>query len=86
MNETAEAIGTLSSMPDHGVTAAYGDNADFGEITEAAPLQIGAVAHKAYVDVDEHGTEAAAATAVVIRAAAAMRPPPAVRPELTSAA
>jgi serpin B len=61
-----------------GVAAAFGDNADFGEITEAAPLRIGAVAHKAYVDVDEHGTEAAAATAVVIRAAAAMRPPPAV--------
>ena len=61
-----------------GVDAAFGDNADFGEITEAAPLRIGAVAHKAYVDVDEHGTEAAAATAMVIRAAAAMRPPPAV--------
>jgi serpin B len=61
-----------------GVAAAFGDNADFGEITEAAPLRIGAVAHKAYVDVDEHGTEAAAATAMVIRAAAAMRPPPAV--------
>jgi serpin B len=61
-----------------GVAAAFGDNADFGEITEAAPLRIGAVAHKAYVDVDEHGTEAAAATAMVIRAAAAMRPPQAV--------
>ena len=42
-------------------------DADFGEITEAAPLRIGAVAHKASVDVDEQGTEAAAATAVVIR-------------------
>ena len=61
-----------------GVVAAFGADADFGEITEAAPLRIGAVAHKAYVDVDEQGTEAAAATAVVIRAAAAMRPPPAV--------
>ena len=61
-----------------GVVAAFGADADFGEITEAAPLRIGAVAHKAYVDVDEQGTEAAAATAVVIRAAAAIRPPPAV--------
>jgi serpin B len=41
-------------------------------------LRIGAVVYKAYVDVDEQGTEAAAATAVVIRALAAMRPPPAV--------
>ena len=61
-----------------GVTRAFGGEADFTGITDAEPLQIGAVAHKAYVDVDEHGTEAAAATAVVIRAAAAMRPPPAV--------
>jgi serpin B len=61
-----------------GVVAAFGADADFGEITATAPLRIGAVAHKAYVDVDEQGTEAAAATAVVIRAAAAMRSPPAV--------
>ncbi len=61
-----------------GVVAAFGDDADFGEITEAAQLRIGAVAHKAYIDVDEQGTEAAAATAVVMRTAAAMRPPPPV--------
>ena len=46
-----------------GVAAAFGGDADFGEITEAAPLRIGA---------------AAAATGVVIRGAPAMRPPPAV--------
>ena len=61
-----------------GVVAPFGGDADFSEITDAAPLRIGAVAHKAYIDVDEQGTEAAAATAVVIRAAAAMRPPPPV--------
>ena len=61
-----------------GVAEAFGDHADFGGITEAEPLQIGAVAHKAYVDVDERGTEAAAAPAVVMRTLAAMRPPPAV--------
>ena len=72
------AFNLIPALRRLGVAAAFGDNADFGEISEAAPLRIGAVAHKAYVDVDEHGTEAAAATAVVIRAAAAMRPPPAV--------
>ena len=72
------AFNLIPALRRLGVAAAFGDNADFGEITEAAPLRIGAVAHKAYVDVDEHGTEAAAATAMVIRAAAAMRPPPAV--------
>jgi len=61
-----------------GVTVAFGDDADFSEITDAAQLRIGAVAHKAYIDVDEQGTEAAAATAVVMRTAAAMRPPPPV--------
>jgi serpin B len=61
-----------------GVTGAFGGQADFSGITDAEPLQIGAVAHKAYIDVDEHGTEAAAATAIVIRAMAAFRAPPPV--------
>lgn len=72
------AFDLIPALRQLGVVAAFGDDADFGEITEAARLRIGAVAHKAYIDVDEQGTEAAAATAVVIRAAAAMRPPPPV--------
>jgi serine protease inhibitor len=61
-----------------GVHLAFTGDADFGGITEDSGLRIGAVAHKAYVDVDERGTEAAAATAVTIRAAAAIRMPPRV--------
>ena len=61
-----------------GVTEAFGDDADFSGITDAEPLRIGAVAHKAYIDVDEHGTEAAAATAVVMAGMAAFRAPPPV--------
>jgi serpin B len=61
-----------------GVHLAFTGNADFGGITQDSGLRIGAVAHKAYVDVDERGTEAAAATAVTIRAAAAIRMPPRV--------
>jgi serpin B len=57
-----------------GVAEAFGGDADFGGITGAEPLQIGAVAHKAYIDVDERGTEAAAATAVMIKTRAAVRP------------
>ncbi len=60
-----------------GIKAAFSD-ADFSGITNAEPLRINAVAHKAYVAVDEHGTEAAAATAVSIRAMAAFRSPPPV--------
>ena len=58
-----------------GVTEAFSGDADFSGITGAEPLRIGAVAHKAYVDVDEHGTEAAAATAIVMAAMAAFRAP-----------
>lgn len=61
-----------------GIRRAFDRTADFSGITEAEQLSIGAVAHKAYIDVDEYGAEAAAATAVVMRALAAMRPPPRV--------
>jgi serpin B len=61
-----------------GVTEAFKGDADFSGITDAEPLRIGAVAHKAYVDVDEQGTEAAAATGVSVTAMAAFRAPPPV--------
>jgi len=69
------AFDLIPALERLGVTEAFGDAADFGGITGAEPLQIGAVAHKAYIDVDERGTEAAAATAVMIQTRAAMRPP-----------
>ena len=69
------AFDLIPALERLGITEAFGGDADFGGITGAEPLQIGAVAHKAYIDVDELGTEAAAATAVVIRTRAAMRPP-----------
>ena len=56
-----------------GVTQAFTASADFGGITDAARLAVSAVAHKAYIDVDEQGTEAAAATAVSFRPTAAFR-------------
>ena len=53
------------SLMSLGVAAAFDrDKADFSGITTAEPLAIGAAVHQALIDVDENGTEAAAATAV----------------------
>jgi serine protease inhibitor len=68
---------TLESL---GVRTAFTPAADFSGITDDEPLHVSAVAHKAWIDVGEEGTEAAAATAVVIAALALVRKPP---PEVT---
>jgi serpin B len=54
---------TLSEM---GMPIAFSGAADFSGMTGTLDLQITAVLHKAFVSVDEAGTEAAAATAVIV--------------------
>ncbi len=62
-----------------GMPLAFTDEADFSGITAAQRLRIDEVVHQAYIDVNEAGTEAAAATAVVMTAAARLaRPDPPV--------
>ena len=54
---------TLKQM---GMNAPFGDFADFSDMLEGGGITIGDVIHKAFVEVSEKGTEAAAATAVII--------------------
>ncbi|MEZ6103825.1 MAG: serpin family protein [Pirellulaceae bacterium] len=60
---------TLSEL---GMARAFSDDAEFTRISKAEPLQISDVIHKAFVEVDEKGTEAAAATGVIVATRAAI--------------
>jgi serpin B len=68
----AELADVLAAL---GMPSAFDDRADFSGITKAEQLVISNVIHQANIDVDEKGTEAAAATAVVMRATAAPAEP-----------
>lgn len=69
------AFGLIPALRELGIEDAFTDRADFGGITAAGRLFISAVVHQAYIDVDEQGTEAAAATAIAIRPMAAISGP-----------
>ncbi len=70
-----QLAGELKAM---GMPSAFDSSADFSGIDGKKDLLISAVLHKAFVDVNEEGTEAAAATGVVVRPMAMRRPDPPV--------
>ena len=72
-------FGLIPVLQQLGVQDAFTSAADFSGITSAVRLFISAVVHQAYIDVDEQGTEAAAATAVAMRPMALRRGPEPVR-------
>ena len=69
MTSEFQLNGALSEM---GMPSAFDSRADLSGLTGSPGLYISAVVHKAFVDVNEEGTEAAAATAVVVAEAAAL--------------
>ncbi len=76
-NESAfDLTQTLGKL---GMSTALSDAADFSGMTGQRDLYIGAVVHKAFVEVNESGTEAAAATAVIMKLTAAPIQPLEVR-------
>jgi serpin B len=76
LTEQIELKSTLSAL---GMSLAFDAGAaDFSGMTGKRDLAISAVVHKAYVDVEETGTEAAAATGVVMKRAMAVAAPPVV--------
>ncbi|MGA9062867.1 MAG: serpin family protein [Terracidiphilus sp.] len=79
MTQQFELSAALSTM---GMPQAFADSADFSGMTGKPDFTISAAIHKAYVEVNEQGTEAAAATSIVMRATAMRQefpaPPPIV--------
>jgi len=63
MTESFDLGGILSAM---GMPQAFSGTADFSGMTGKPLFQISRAVHKAYVDVNETGTEAAAATAMMM--------------------
>jgi serpin B len=68
-------VNLTQTLPAMGMELAFdAQRADFRGMTTEAPLFIGAVLHKAFIAVDEAGTEAAAATVVMMELGAAPEP------------
>ena len=64
--EFESKFGLKETLQGMGMALPFQDNADFTGISTQSDLYIDDVIHKAFISVDEAGTEAAAATAVII--------------------
>lgn len=62
------------------MTSMFSSSADFSKLLEQSEqLQITAVLHKAFIDVNEQGAEAAAATAIMVGLTSVQAPKPQFR-------
>ncbi len=73
--KTTQQMGMRDVLSKMGMGLAFSDAADFTGISDRGGLSISDVVHKAYIDVNEEGTEAAAATGVGVVAVSAEPPP-----------
>jgi serpin B len=72
--QTIPLDGTLAAL---GIKKAFTTQADFSGMTGSPNIYLSSAIHKAFIAVDEAGTEAAAATAVMMRAMSIRIDPPA---------
>ena len=63
------------TLSDLGMPTAFTNSADFSGMTGTKDLKIDKVIHQAFIEVNEEGTEAAAATGVVMGIKTSLRPP-----------
>ena len=75
--EFTASLGLKQVLVDMGMEDAFSDAADLSGINGNMNLQVKDVLHKAFVKVNEAGTEAAAATAVIVGVKESIEPPPA---------
>jgi serpin B len=80
--EATQAISLGQILQAMGIKRAFTAGADFSGIDGQSDLFLSDVIHKAYIHVDEEGTEAAAATAITIKPTA--EPPPATSVDFTA--
>jgi serpin B len=74
-NQTLPLNGTLAAL---GIKKAFTNQADFSGMTGSRDLYLSSAIHKAFIAVDEDGTEAAAATGLMVAGMAMRVPPPAI--------
>jgi serine protease inhibitor len=63
---TTQQFSVKETLMDMGMITPFSDGADFSGMLKNGGVKIGDVIHKAFIDVSEKGTEAAAATAVIM--------------------